>query len=149
LRGSEGMSGRESTIRHREEILKSRAIDCVAAWAAVCLLGGSVFGQQAERTPTADSYLVWENLLRVGASPDQIQARLRQQPGLMVEQKRWVAREAAANGRVIKDVDLTGQRAFPRLVSGTQFRSLATRLLELSGYLVPKLNPDSLAGGAS
>ena len=136
-------------IRRWEEILKARAIVCVAVWAAVCLWGESVCGQQIQRTPTADSYLVWENLLRVGASPEQIQVVLRQQPGSMVEQKRRVARTAAANRRVIENVDLTDQKIFARLVSDRQFRSVATRLLERYSYLAPKLNPDLLAGEVS
>ena len=79
----------------------------------------------------------------MGASPNQIQAVLRQQPGLLVELKRWVAQEAASNGQIVKDSDLTDQKIFARLVSDTQFRSVATRLLERYGYLVPKINPES------
>ena len=71
---------------------------------------------------------------------------LRQQPGLLVELKRWVAQEAASNGQIVKDADLTDQKIFARLVSDTQFRSVATRLLERYGYLVPKINPESDAG---
>ena len=82
----------------------------------------------------------------MGASALQIQSVLRQQPGLLVELKRWVAQEAASNGQIIKDADLTDQKIFARLVSDTQFRSVATRLLERYGYLVPKINPESDAG---
>ena len=77
----------------------------------------------------------------MGASANQIQAVLRQQPGLLVELKRWVAQEAASNGQIVKDSDLTDQKIFARLVSDTQFRSVATRLLERYGYLVPKTQP--------
>ncbi len=99
--------------------------------------------QQVRQSPGQDSELTKENLGRVGASSNQIQAVLRQQPGLLVELKRWVAQEAASNGQIVKDSDLTDQKIFARLVSDTQFRSVATRLLERYGYLVPKLNPQS------
>ena len=37
-------------------------------------------------------------------------------------------------------------KIFSRLVTDTQFRAVATRLLERYGYLVPKINPESDAG---
>ena len=134
---------------HREEILKARAIGRVGGWASVCLLEGAVFGQQVQQTPTADSHLFLEDLLRVGASQDQIHAVLRFQPTSMTKPERRVDQEAVATGQVSKDVDLTDQEIFAQLVSDMAFRSAATRPRELSGYLVPKQNPDSLAGEVS
>jgi protein involved in polysaccharide export with SLBB domain len=113
---------------------------------AALFLSAPLLGQQIRQSPVQDTDLTRENLGRVGASANQIQAVLRQQPGIMVELKRWVAQEAAANGQVIKDTDLTDQKVFARLVSDTQFRSVATRLLERYGYLVPKINPESDVG---
>ncbi len=118
----------------------------IATFLAALSLSAAGMCQQVRQSPRQDSELTKENLGRVGASASQIQAVLRQQPGLMVEVKRWVAQEAAANGQIVKDSDLTDQKIFARLVSDTQFRSVATRLLERYGYLVPKINPESEAG---
>src|SRR6516225_4905686 len=126
--------------------MKARAIGLMFAISATLLLSTGVRAQQVRQAPGQDSELTKENLARVGASALQIQSVLRQQPGLLVELKRWVAQEAAANGQIVKDSDLTDQKIFARLVSDTQFRSVATRLLERYGYLVPKINPESDAG---
>ncbi len=127
--------------------MKARAICSTITILFVALLFSCpAFSQQARQAPGQDSELTKENLARVGASALQIQGVLRQQPGLMVELKRWVAQEAASNGQIVKDSDLTDAKVFARLVNDTQFRSVATRLLERYGYLVPKINPNSDAG---
>jgi len=123
--------------------MKARAISLIFAISAFLVFSAALCAQQVRQSPAQDSELTRENLGRVSASPNQIQAVLRQQPGLLVELKRWVALEAASNGQIVKDADLTDQKIFARLVSDTQFRSVATRLLERYGYLVPKLNPES------
>lgn len=61
----------------------------------------------------------------------------------MVELKGWVAKDATDHGQLISDSDLTDQAIFDRLESDIQFRSVATRLLQKYGYLLPTLNPDS------
>ena len=123
--------------------MKARKVGLMFAIGVSLLFSSALCAQQVRQSPGQDSELTKENLGRVGASPNQIQAVLRQQPGLLVELKRWVAQEAASNGQVVKDSDLTDQKIFARLVSDTQFRSVATRLLERYGYLVPRLNPES------
>ena len=115
---------------------------------APLLIGGlsvSLQAQEPRQTPAGFSDLASENLGKVSASASQIQAILQQQPGLFVELKRGVAREAAANGQVIKEADLADQKILARLESDAQFRAVATRLLERYGYLVPRFNPDSEA----
>ena len=126
--------------------MKARKVGLMFAIGVSLLFSNALCAQQVRQSPGQDSELTKENLGRVGASPNQIQAVLRQQPGLLVELKRWVAQEAASNGQIVKDADLTDQKIFARLVSDTQFRSVATRLLERYGYLVPKINPESDAG---
>jgi protein involved in polysaccharide export with SLBB domain len=133
-------------LQRKEARMKARAIGLMFAISATLLLSTGVRAQQVRQAPGQDSELTKENLARVGASALQIQSVLRQQPGLLVELKRWVAQEAAANGQIVKDSDLTDQKIFARLVSDTQFRSVATRLLERYGYLVAKINPESDAG---
>ncbi len=75
-----------------------------------------------------------ENLGRVAASAAQIRTVLVKDEGLLVELKRWVAKEATDNGQVVEDSNLTEDVAF---------RSVATRLLQRYGYLMPTPNPDS------
>jgi hypothetical protein len=87
--------------------------------------------------------LTQENLGRVAASAIQIRAVLVKDEGLMVELKRWVAKEATDNGQVVEDSTLTDQAIFERLDQDVTFRSVATRLLQRYGYLMPTPNPDS------
>ncbi|HEY6388618.1 MAG TPA: SLBB domain-containing protein [Candidatus Acidoferrum sp.] len=84
-----------------------------------------------------------ENLGRVAASASQIQAVLVKDEGLLVELKRWIAKEATDNGQVVEDSTLTDQAIFERLNRDVAFRSIATRLLQRYGYLKPTPNPDS------
>ena len=86
------------------------------------------------------------NLLRVAASPTQIQEVLLKEPGILVELKRWVAREASDNGQIVSDDDLTDNAIFDRLKTDVAFRSVATRLVQRYGYLRPSVNPDSEIG---
>src|SRR5882724_1669557 len=87
--------------------------------------------------------LTQENLGRVAASAIQIRGVLVKDEGLMVELKRWVAKEATDNGQVVEDSTLTDQAIFERLEQDVKFRSVATRLLQRYGYLTPTPNPDS------
>ena len=87
--------------------------------------------------------LTQENLGRVAASAIQIRSVLVKDEGLMVELKRWVAKEATDNGQVVEDSNLTDQAIFERLEQEVGFRSVATRLLQRYGYLLPNTNPDS------
>ena len=99
--------------------------------------------QGADRT--APSGLAAENLNRVAASATQVGDLLRKDPGLLVELKRWVAKEATDRGQILDDAELNDQAIFERLNYDLEFRSVATRLLQRYGYLMPKLNPDSEA----
>src|SRR6266446_853682 len=84
-----------------------------------------------------------ENLKHVAASAAQIEEVLRKDAGLLVEVKRWAAKEAADNGQVVEDSDLSDQAISARLARDVQFRSVVTRLLQRYGYLTPAPNPDS------
>jgi len=78
-----------------------------------------------------------ENLSRVAASAADIKAVLLKDTGLLVELKRWVAKDATGHGQIISDGDLTDDAIFDRLETDTQFRSVATLLVQKYGYLVP------------
>src|SRR6202012_2328959 len=86
------------------------------------------------------------NLSRVAASPGEIKAVLLKDTGLMVELKRWIAKDAGEHGQIIDDRDLTNDAIFDRLENDVQFRSVATSLLQQYGYLVPQVNPNSEQG---
>lgn len=84
-----------------------------------------------------------DNLSRVAASAAEVKAVLFKDAGLMVELKRWVAKDATEHGQIISDSDLTNDAIFFRLEEDAQFRAVATTLVQKYGYLVPKMNPDS------
>ena len=134
-----------------------RRTECVALAFALLLCAGvsSANAQQAPeqqsqprdqmtRPPSSD--LMKENLGKVAASGGQIKAVLVKDPGIMVELKTWVAKDAADHGQIVIDSELTDQAIFDRLIWDVQFRSIATRLLQRYGYLLPTVNPDSDLG---
>src|SRR5262249_4365190 len=84
-----------------------------------------------------------ENADRVAASAAQVREVLVKDPGILVEIKRWVAKEATDNGQVVDDASLTDDAIFDRLERDVAFRSVATRLVERYGYLLPSVKPDS------
>ena len=92
------------------------------------------------------SDLAQDNLNRVAASSVQIREVLLKDAGLLVELKRGVAKEATDNGQVVEDSMLLDESIFERLDRDVVFRSVATRLLQRYGYLLPAPNPDSSLG---
>ena len=116
-------------------VLIAVAVVCVASW-----------GQTQRQNPTPSSDLGRENLSRVAASATEIKAVLLKDTGLLVELKRWVAKDATDHGQMISDSDLTNDAIFERLETDSQFRSLATMIVQKYGYLVPTINPDSVLG---
>jgi protein involved in polysaccharide export with SLBB domain len=114
---------------------------------ALAFLSCGAAGAQNQRpVSVSSSELGKDNLSLAAASSAQIKVVLLQNPGLMVELKRWVAREATDHGQIIGESDLTDDAIFDRLETDVRFRSTATLLLQRFGYLVPKMNPDSPAG---
>src|SRR5437667_10006586 len=65
-----------------------------------------------------------ENLGRVAASASQIRGVLVKDEGLMVELKRWVAKEATDNGQVVQESKLTDQAISEHLGQDEGFRTL-------------------------
>ncbi|HLZ42922.1 MAG TPA: SLBB domain-containing protein [Candidatus Sulfotelmatobacter sp.] len=91
----------------------------------------------------AQSDLARQNLERVSASVGQLVIIFHRDPGLMVELKRWIAKDATDHGQLISDSDLTDEAIFDRLENDIAFRSVATVLVQKYGYLKPTLNPES------
>jgi polysaccharide export outer membrane protein len=123
-----------------------RGLGFVCALVVLFLCCSASRGQERRPAPMPNSELGQENLSRVAASAADIKTVLVKDTGLMVELKRWVAKDATAHGQIISDSDLTDEAVFDRLQADVQFRSVATMLLQKYGYLVPQLNPDSEAG---
>ena len=111
----------------------------------------SVRAQENNRRPQQApdreiSELEKDNLSHVAASAPQIKAVLIKDPGLLVELKRWIAKEATDNGQIVSDEDLTDNAVFDRLTTDVAFRSVATRLVQRYGYLRPTIDPESEMG---
>ena len=86
------------------------------------------------------------NLSHVAASSAQVREVLLKEPGILVELKRWVAKEASLNSQIVDDSSLSDQAIIDRLENDIAFRSIATRLVQKYGYLLPSVNPDSPVG---
>jgi protein involved in polysaccharide export with SLBB domain len=144
--------------RHKGEImmnLKGLKNDFLCLALAFAFCGSANAQQQVEKQRTTRDQsrntsgveqspdFAQENLGRVAASAIQIRLVLVKNEGLLVELKRWVAKEATDNGQVVEDSTLTDQAIFERLERDVAFRSIATRLLQRYGYLTPTPNPDS------
>ena len=84
-----------------------------------------------------------ESRTRSRPLPIQIREILVKDAGLLVELKRWIAKEATDNGQVVRESSLSQEAIFERLDRDVTFRSVATRLLQRYGYLLPSPNPDS------
>ena len=102
--------------------------------------------QQRNNDNAKISDLAVQNFSRVAASAADVKSVLVKDTGLMVELKRWVAKDATDHGQIISDSDLTDDAIFERLESDVPFRAVATLLVQRYGYLQPKVNPDSEAG---
>jgi protein involved in polysaccharide export with SLBB domain len=92
------------------------------------------------------SDLANENYEHLAAAPRQIQEVLLKDSGLLVELKRLAIKQATDNGQIVEDASLTDEAIFDRLELDVKFRSLATRLVQRYGYLLPSFNPDSEIG---
>src|SRR6516225_8394700 len=130
-------------------------------WFVIALLLGGTAGTRAQQQPqkktnaSADvppppgrleSELAKANYDRVAASAPQIKEVLLRDPGLLVELKTWIAKEASDNGQFGSDNELTDVAIFDRLTRDVKFRAVATRLVQRYGYLKPIVNPESEMG---
>ncbi len=117
---------------------------CLAMGAGTAILSETPARAQNQNSrPLQSSDLAKENLSRVAASAGEIKPLLLKDSGLMVELKRWVAKDATDHGQIITETDLSDDSIFDRLENDVQFRAVATLLLQKYGYLVPQVNPSS------
>jgi hypothetical protein len=134
-------------IFDRQRTAKRRSL-CVIAGLLLLVVryAPEMRAQQRNNNTTNASDLALQNLSRVAATAAEIKAVLVNDPGLMVELKHWIARDATDHGQIVSDSDLTNDAIFGRLEADIQFRSIATALVQQYGFLLPKLNPDSDPG---
>ena len=122
-----------------------RGIGFLLATACLFLSAQTLFAQR-QQVPVASSELSRQNMSHVAASVGQIVAVLHRDPGLMIELKKWIAKDATDHGQMISDADLADETIFERLETDMSFRAVATLLMQKYGYLQPTVNPDSAAG---
>jgi polysaccharide export outer membrane protein len=126
--------------------LFSRRLSCLLLGLAFTLTPRLLPAQAGKTEPGSrdgGSELSRDNLRHVSASAELIRAVLQAQPGLLIELKRWVAKDAADHGQVVNDADLSDRMVFGRLDADVEFRAVATQLLQRYGYLTPKVDPES------
>src|SRR5256885_16482711 len=94
---------------------------------AICLCALSFLvipaSAQTQDTTISASELAKDNLDRVAASEGQITAVLNANPGLFLELKRWVAKNAADRGESFRDFDLTDAAPLSKLTNDRSFRA--------------------------
>lgn len=128
--------------------LLSKRILCVYILLLFALAAGPLSGQQEQRESGAapTSELAQDNMSLVAASSSEIKAVLLTNSGLLIQLKAWVAKDATEHGQIVSESDLTDDAIYDRLDTDVKFRSIATRLLQSYGYLLPQVNPDSPMG---
>jgi polysaccharide export outer membrane protein len=141
-----GSNGRGFSHFHLCGRRKCSVVSVLSLLSLIVLAQTIVKAQDQRPVPPPSSELSHENMSLVAASAADIKVVLVRDPGLIVELKRWVAKDATDQGQLISESDLTNDAIFDRLGSDVRFRSVATVLLQRYGYLVPKVNPDSQAG---
>src|ERR1700674_5895583 len=98
---------------------------------------------QTRQPSVQKSDLGRQNMAHVAATVGQLVSILHRDPGLTVELKSWIAKDATDHGQLISDSDLTDEAIFDRLENDISFRSVATALVQKYGYLQPTVNPES------
>jgi hypothetical protein len=82
--------------------------------------GQAARAQQRNENPTnPPSNLALQNLKQVAGSAPEIRAILSKDPGLLVELKRWVAKDATDHGQIIGESELFIARRSSSLSGGT------------------------------
>ena len=115
----------------------------LCALIGLAIAGPGAFGQKRQQSSMPQSDLAEQNMSRVAASVGQLAVLLHRDPGLMLELRRWIAKDATDHGQLVADSDLTNEAILDRLETDTAFRSVATALVQKYGYLLPTVNPES------
>ena len=128
----------------RQHSLRTIAAPAASLLLLALLSTSAAWGQQeSNRNVPVPSDLALQNMRRVAASAPELKAILLKESGLMVELKRWVAKDSTDHGQIVGDAELNDYAIFDRLETDIEFRSVATALVQRYGYLLPKVNPES------
>lgn len=111
--------------------------------AVVLAVGSMVAAQSRQQKPVSQSELARQNMAHVAANTEQLALILHRDPGLIVEVKRWIAKDATEHGQIITEGDLAEEAIFDRLEMDITFRAVVTDIVQKYGYLLPTVNPDS------
>src|ERR1700723_3749606 len=97
---------------------------CAVLWSGVAAVdfGQTQSGAQGQNARPVSSELAKQNFSQVAASAGSIKVVLLKDVGLMVELKRWVAKDATDHGQIVSDQDLTDDAIFDRLENDIEFR---------------------------
>jgi polysaccharide export outer membrane protein len=134
---------RESGIFKRRRASIGHVCFVVAGLLAFLAASSTQAQQQPGNIPTSMSDLASQNMNKVAASAAEIKAVLLREPGIMVELKRWIAKDSTDHGQIVGETELSEYAIFDRLETDVEFRSVATALVQHYGFLIPKINPDS------
>ena len=115
----------------------------LAACSLATLFSACLMAQTRQQKPVSQSELARQNMAHVAGNAEQIALILHRDPGLMVEIKRWIAKDATDHGQIITEADLAEDAIFDRLELDVTFRSVVTEIVQKYGYLLPEVNPDS------
>ncbi len=132
---------RSRLSRRRQRGARATAISLLALATAVLPALAQEVARSDLAAPIFD--LAAENLKRVAASPSAVQEVLRDEPGLMLKLKHWIANDATTHGQVVVASELTDAAILRRLEGDTEFRALPTRLLQRYGFLILRVNPEA------
>ena len=132
-----------AAVNPRQRTVRNRRFFAALLFFCSIVPAVSSRAQESNNHQTNISDLASQNLRQVAASAVDIKSVLVKDPGLMVELKRWVAKDSTEHGQIVGSTELSDYAIFDRLESDVEFRAIATALLQKYGYLVPKINPDS------
>ena len=127
------MIRRDATETNQQRRSPSSKIAMLVIVVVTLVLAVFCSSAQNQRPSPVGSDLSRANLNRVAASAAQIKGVLVQDAGLMIELKRWVAKDAADHGQIVGDSDLSDDAIFDRLETDGAFRAVATQLLQRYG----------------
>ena len=130
--------------RDTMDLFRIAGLAALYAAFASAATGSGLLAQTSQQRPVmAQSELARQNMSRVAASVGQLAVIFHRDPGLLMELKRWIAKDATDHGQLISDEDLTEEAILDRLQNDTVFRAVATTLVQKFGFLKPTLNPES------
>lgn len=135
------MSDRDTQPIESCKAMKRIPLFVMALGLLFCTPLGQCQAVAQNQSPVSD--LERRNLSLVGATAAEIKQVVLSNPGLMVEVKRWIAKNASDHGQIITTSDLSESAIYERLENDAEFRSAVTLILQGYGYLLPQVEPGS------